>query len=86
MFGINKLPEADDHTEIIQVMEQPIIELERFYHGKTSGIDVKTVLRGGICYFSEGLTNCFKIAIPCGFNDQEETEEISENTQGILEP
>lgn len=55
MLGNHSLPKFEDKEEIIKILEKSMIDLERFYHGKTSGVDVKTVIRGGFCYFYDNM-------------------------------
>lgn len=61
LFGIDTLPADEDKDAHIAILQDSMIELEGFYHGKTSGIDIKTVLRGGLCYFTENLKICESI-------------------------
>lgn len=58
LFGIDTLPSDDDKEAHISILQKSMIELEGFYHGKTSGIDIKTVIRGGLCYFTDNLKTC----------------------------
>ena len=47
-FGVDNLPGVEDKIELAELLEKEMVCLEGFYHGKTAGIDVIGILRGGL--------------------------------------
>ena len=73
-FGVENLPGNQDKLELIDHLESEMICLEAFYHGKTSGADIKAILRGGLnLIFPDkveiidfGTIDCFFLLINTG--------------------
>jgi len=46
------LPGPSQTKEIRDLLQEDMIILEGYYHGKTTGVDIKTILHGGCNYLS----------------------------------
>ena len=54
------LPDPCKKAEIIEHLEPAFIQMETLIHGKTTGGDVKTVVRGGFLKIEAGQVNSFQ--------------------------
>lgn len=54
------LPNPESRAEVLAHLEPVFIEMESIVHGKTTGVDVKTVVRGGLLFItSAGIEELF---------------------------